>query len=132
VSANLDLVRSIYADWERGESVLDLMSEDVVWDFSRRQIEPEIYYGHDGVRTFARALFEAWSELRQTADEFVAAGDRVLVHLTIEGRGRSSGLEVVEQVAHLWTVRDAKIVRLEYFGDIAEARAALADLGLEE
>jgi hypothetical protein len=39
--------------------VSDLMSDDVVWNFSRRQVEPEIYHGHDGVGRFARGLERA-------------------------------------------------------------------------
>jgi ketosteroid isomerase-like protein len=131
VSANLDLVRSIYVIWDRGESALSLMDERVVWDFSRRQIEPEVYHGHEAVRSFRRTLLEAWSELRYAPSDFVSAGERVLVLLTFGGKGRSSGVEVAERIAHLWTLRDGKVVSLEYFGDVAEGRAALADLGLE-
>jgi ketosteroid isomerase-like protein len=39
--ANVEIVRSIYERWGRGETALELMSEDVVWDFSRRQVERE-------------------------------------------------------------------------------------------
>jgi ketosteroid isomerase-like protein len=58
--------------------------------------------------------------------EFIVAGDRVLALLTLKTRGRSTGLEVAEQSNHLWTVNDGKPTRLEYFGDIAEARRALS------
>ena len=123
-SASVEIVKSIYARWGRGDTALDLMSDDVVWNFSRRQVEPEIYHGHDGVRRFARQLFEAWSELRQQPSDFTGAGDRVLVLLSIKGLGRSSGAEVDERIAHLWTLRDGSITGLEYFGDVAEAQRA--------
>jgi ketosteroid isomerase-like protein len=124
-SANVELVRSIYATWRRGETAIDVMAADVVWDFSRRQVEPEIYRGREGVRRFVRQLFEAWSELRQEPSEYIAAGERVLVLLAIEGRGRASGAEVDERIAHIWTLRDGQVASLEYFGDVAEAQRAL-------
>jgi ketosteroid isomerase-like protein len=101
------------------------MADDVVWDFSRRQVEPEIYRGHEGVRRPARQLLEAWSELRQAPSEYLAAGERVLVLLAIEGRGRASGVPVHERIAHVWTLRDGRVAALAYFGDIAEAQRAL-------
>jgi ketosteroid isomerase-like protein len=124
-SANVELVCSIYAAWRRGETAIDVMADDVVWDFSRRQVEPEICRGHEGVRRFARQLFEAWSELRQEPSECIAAGERVLVLLAIAGRGRASGVRVHERIAHVWTLRDGQVAALEYFGDSAEAQRAL-------
>jgi ketosteroid isomerase-like protein len=120
-----ELVRSIYARWQARQNALELMADDVVWDFSRRQVEPEVYRGHEGVLTFIHQLFEGWSALRNEPSEFISIGDRVLVLLAIKGTGRSTGLEVVEQIAHLWTVNDGKATRLEYFGDVAQARRAL-------
>jgi ketosteroid isomerase-like protein len=127
--SNVEIVRSLYAKWGRGETALDRMSEEVVWDFSRRQVEPEIYRGREGVRRFARQLFEAWSELRQEPSEFIGVGDRVLVPLAVKGLGRASGLEVDERIAHLWTVHDGRVDALEYFGDVAEAQRAFRERG---
>jgi ketosteroid isomerase-like protein len=119
------LGRLIYATWRRGETAIDVMAADVVWDFSRRQVEPEIYRGREGVRRFARQLLEAWSELRQEPSEYLAAGERALVLIAIEGRGRASGVRARERIAHVWTLRDGRVAALKYFGDIAEAQRAL-------
>jgi len=91
-----ELVRSVYAIWRRGETAIDVMADDVVCDLSRRQLEPEIYAARR-VRRFARQLFQARSELRQEPSEYVAAGERVLVLLAMEGRGRPSGVQVDER-----------------------------------
>jgi uncharacterized protein len=115
-------VRRIYARFGSRQNSLALMAEDVVWDFSRRQIEPEVYHGHEGVQRFIRQLLEGWSELRMEPREFIVVGERVLVLLALQGTGRSTRLEVTEQIAHLWTVNEGKARRLEYFGDVAQAR----------
>jgi ketosteroid isomerase-like protein len=124
-------VRRFYARFKSQQNALDrhdaleLMAEDIVFDFSRRQIVGEVYHGHEGVRRFIRQFLEGWSDVQTELSEFIVAGDRVLVLLTLKTRGRSTGLEVAEQIAHLWTVNNGKATRLDYFGDIGEARQAL-------
>jgi ketosteroid isomerase-like protein len=121
-------VRRIYARFVGRQNALELLAEDVVFDFSRRQVEAEVYYGHEGVLRFIRQLLEGWSELRTEPSQFISAGDRVLVLLTLRTSGRSTGLEVVEQIAHVWTVTEGRVTRLEYFGDAAEARRAIKQM----
>ena len=41
------------------------------------------------------------------------------------GRGRGSGVTVDTEGAHVWTLRDGKVVRLEAFADRAKALAAV-------
>jgi len=118
-------VRRIYARFQGGQNALELMADNVVWDFSRRWLEPEVYHGQEGVLRFIGQLLEGWSELRMEPSDFIAVGDRVLVVVALKGSGRSTGLEAVERIAHLWTVNDGKAARLEYFGDVAQAHRAL-------
>ena len=133
MSANLDLVRSIYADWERG-------------DFSRDEwAHPEIQYvraegpgsgtwtGLAGMAEGARIYLDAWDEFRVVADEYRELDDeRVLVFDHRSGRGRVSGLELGQmrtQSAHVFHVCDGKVTKLVAYAD---RDRALADLGLEE
>jgi ketosteroid isomerase-like protein len=132
VSTNLDLVRSIYADWERG-------------DFSRAEwAHPEIAYamigGFDegtwrGASAMARAWgqwLSAWDDLRVEAEEFREVdAERVLVLLTTSGRGKTSGVQLKQthvKGAVVFHVRDGKVTRLAQYWD---RDRALADLGLE-
>jgi ketosteroid isomerase-like protein len=41
--------------------------------------------------------------------------------------GRASGLEVVNEASSVYTVRDGRVARIEYYYDDAEARAALEE-----
>jgi ketosteroid isomerase-like protein len=119
------LVRQVYDRWASGQDALDLMADDVVWDFSRRQVDPGVYHGHEGARRFMRELSQAWGELRHELSNVIPSGNRVLVILALKGSGRSSAIEVTVRIAHLWTVQNGKITSLEYFGDVAEAQRAL-------
>jgi ketosteroid isomerase-like protein len=133
VSDNLDLVRSIYADWQRGEF------DSAGW------AHPEIEYvfadgpdpgGWTGLEEMAehfRAWLGLWEEFRLTADEyrqFDAENVIVLDHLS--GHGKASGLDLGEiQANGAWVfyIRDGKVVRMIRYMD---RERALAELGLTE
>ena len=93
MSENLELVRSIYADWERG-------------DFgSAEWAHPEIEYvvlrgagfpassakGRTGMRETARANIEVWAQLRIAAEEYRELGsERVLVFDDENAQGKEA------------------------------------------
>ncbi|MGO9760290.1 MAG: nuclear transport factor 2 family protein [Solirubrobacteraceae bacterium] len=129
-STNLDLVRSIFAAWERG-------------DFSSAEwAHPEIEYlsddpllplGHTtgvaGMAEIWRNWLRAWREFHADADRYHEVdGERVLVLLRYSGRGNPSGLEVAPiEAASLFHIRDRKVMRLVLYLD---RERALADAGL--
>jgi ketosteroid isomerase-like protein len=130
-SANLELVRSIYAAWERG-------------DFSSAKwAHPEIEYvradgpspgSWTGLARLAKGwsgVAEVWEEGRAVADEYRELdGERVFVLVHRGGRGKASGLELRHmrtKGAHLFHVRGGKVTRLVTYAD---SERALADLGL--
>ena len=132
-SPNLDLVRSIYADWERGDYA------SVKW------AHPEIEYvfadGPDpGAWEGLAAMAEAWRDRLSTSEDARIEADeyreldreRILVLTRGIGRGKKSGLElrqVETQGAHLFYVRLGKVTRFVAYWD---RDRALADLGLKE
>ena len=130
-STNLDLVRSLYAYWERGD-----------WstaDWAHPEIE---FVAADGPSPWSvsgiAALAEAWREFLDTWEGWrVEAEDyreldeeRVLVFIRIAGRGKASGLEV-DQIsakgANLFHIRAGKVTRLALYWN---RDRALADVGL--
>jgi hypothetical protein len=52
-----------------------------------RRIEGTTYRGHDGLRRYEEDRDEAWEELRFEADEFIEAGDHVVIAGLLTGRG---------------------------------------------
>jgi ketosteroid isomerase-like protein len=133
MSENLDLVRSIYSAWERG----DFSSAD----WADPGIELVIPEGPDqgrfkGVSEMAQAwgaFLKAWDDYRVEADAYREVDrERVLVLMTHGGRGNVSGLDVDRlktEGANLFHVRDGRVTRLVIHWD---RDRALADLGLKE
>jgi ketosteroid isomerase-like protein len=130
-SSNVNLVRSLYAAWRRGD-----------WS-SAEWAHPEIeFVGADGpdpisvrgLDKLAEAWAEfltAWEDYRVEAEEYRELDDeRVLVLIRIGGRGKTSGLEVGPmraEAANLLQIRDGKVKRLVLYWD---RERALADVGL--
>jgi ketosteroid isomerase-like protein len=127
-SSNLELVRSIYADWERG-------------DFSRIDwADPEIEYAiADGpdpgtVRGLAAMTGRAREQLRPAKDlklmplEIRELDDeRVLVLIGSSARGKSSGIEIQFQQTHVLRVRDGKIAQITIHYERAPADMEVAE-----
>jgi ketosteroid isomerase-like protein len=134
VSANLDLVRSIFADWERGDfghaaEWADPRIEYVIADGP----DPGEWPGLGAAAAATRGVLSTWKDYRFEVDEYRPLDDeRVLVLVIRRGRGGTSGLELGQMKtkgAHVFHVRDGKVVRLVAYWD---RDRALADLGLED
>jgi ketosteroid isomerase-like protein len=132
-SANLDLVRSIYAPWERGDfSAVDWAHPEIEYVIVGGPT-PGSWNGHAGMAEPNRDFLSAWEDVRVEIDECreLDAG-RVLVLHRRSGRGKMSGVEleqIGEKGAWLFHLRDGKVTRLVGYHD---ADHALTDLGLEE
>ena len=48
----------------------------------------------------------------------------MLWYTIFRARGRDSGAQIEIEEQHLWTLRDGKILRIQWFHDVEEARAA--------
>ena len=81
-------------------------------------------YGLDAIRDNFERWASAWEDLQVTAEEFLHAGDRVLVTEHHRGRGRGSGIEVDTRLYSVYTVCDGKVVRMDQFTDRPEALEA--------
>jgi ketosteroid isomerase-like protein len=133
MSENLDLVRSIFAGWERGDfSKSDWAHPDLELVIADGPA-PGHWTGVSEMREAWRDLLSAWEGLRSEPEEYLELdNERVLVLAHFSGRGRKSGLDLAQmsdEGAGLFHVRDGKVTRHVVY---LERRRAFADLGLEE
>jgi ketosteroid isomerase-like protein len=131
MSENLDLVRSIYADWERGDfSHADWADSEI--EFVRKaELEPERAEGIAGMAQVMRRWLAEWGEFRTgKVDEYLELDrSRVLVTGRMSGRGRASGAEVEREFVNVFELREGRVARLTLYPD---RDRAFADLRLEE
>jgi len=75
--------------------------------------DQDLFRGHAG---FLRWI-DDWDAMEWTleAEEFIDAGERVVVLARLSARGRASGVSLVRHDGMVWTVRTGKAVRLDYY-----------------
>jgi ketosteroid isomerase-like protein len=134
VSENLDLVRSLYAAWERGDYFshgdwADPEIEFVIADGP----EPGSWKGQMEMARAWRNYLSAWEDYRGALDGYREIDDdRVLALARRTGRAKASGVDLAQmqnQSAAIFEIHDGKVTRLVIYTD---RDRALADLGLEE
>jgi ribonuclease PH len=131
-SANLELVQSLYAGWERGDySSVEWAHPEIEFVIADGP-SPGSWRGIDGMTEGFRSVLSAWEDWRAEPDEYRELDEeRVLVLIDLSGRGKASGVEVDRmraKGANLFHIRGGKVTRLAVYWD---RERALADVGLE-
>ena len=133
MSENMVLVRSIYADWERGEFDGADWAHPEIEFVAVDGPDPGVSRGLGEMAATFRTWLRLWKGFRLAADEYRSLGSEsvfVLDHLC--GQGKTSGMDLGQiQTRGAWVfqIRDGKVVRMARYLD---RDRALADLGLAE
>jgi ketosteroid isomerase-like protein len=129
MSENLDLVRSIYAHWERGDfTSADWADPQIAFAFADGP-EPGSWKGIGEMSRRYGEWLSGWNDFSAAPEEYIVVDDkRILVLVHNRGRGRTSGLKLDERsVANFFEISNGKVIRLVLYWDRDHA---LADLGL--
>jgi ketosteroid isomerase-like protein len=127
---NVEIVRGFIEafnrrDFDASESA---WAPDAEIDFSRAIGPYRGVYGRDEFWRLVAEFYEVFEVVRTEPDEFIDAGDHVVVPHTHYFRGRD-GIETHARDTWVCTVRDGTIVRLCLY---PELQRALKAVGLEE
>ena len=127
-TGNLELVRSIYAAWGRGDyRVTEWAAPTIEFEIIGGP-DPGSWVGIDRMADGWQAWLSAWDDYVAEGNEFRELdGERVLVLGRMSGRGRSSGVEVETEFANVLQIVNGKVTRLRLYSN---RERALADLGI--
>jgi ketosteroid isomerase-like protein len=103
---NVEIARSIFEALNRGdrERGIELAHPEVVLDATRNVFNPKTYVGHEGLRQWLADTDDVWEGMHTEQNEFIDAGDRVVVIGRLVGKGKGSGVEVGQPNATVLTV----------------------------
>lgn len=126
-AANIDVLRQVYAAWNRGdlEGMLEHFDPGMVFVVSGvfPDLQPE-YRGHAGFRDFWGAFTGDWENLSVNLEDILEHDGRLLALFTFHGRGRD-GIAVDRFFAHLVTMRAGKVTRVRGYAEREQALRAL-------
>jgi ketosteroid isomerase-like protein len=127
---NVEIVRRWVAAFNRGDpkGVLELCNPEVEWWDREDDPGASVRRGYDENRKALAELDEALAELRIEPEEFIGAGEHVVVPIRLLGRGRASGVPFEEQEVHVFRLRDGKISEGREYREKDEALKAVGVL----
>jgi ketosteroid isomerase-like protein len=127
-----EVIGRMYEAWNRGDmaALADVFDPEVeVRPALGTFLASTVYRGHEGVAEWYAETYEPWAELRAEPQRFVDANGRTVVVVRLHARVAGGQVDVDAEIAHVVTIRDGRIVRLDGFD---EPSAALKAAGLQE
>lgn len=138
---DVELVRALLAPFEQGdmipmwrddtivaarrEATADRLTPDFECVFVRQDVGRSTYSGVDGLRAAWLDWLEPWDSYFAGVEDVIDAGaGRVVVLTRDHARPKGASAEVDFLGAPIWTVRDGKVARIEFYFDRAEGLAA--------
>ena len=110
-----------------GDGVAEVFADDAKWEGPNTQDVPGggTYDGKDKIMEMVGGIAEEWDEFQSTPDEFVDAGDTVIVLGHITGKHKESGSELKTPFVHVWRMDDGKAKRVQALVDTHEVLEAM-------
>jgi ketosteroid isomerase-like protein len=126
---DVEAVQRAWEAWERGDmdALFRFYDPDIEWDQTHYSGFgfSAVYKGHEGVKQFFREWLSSFEDYWARPQEFIDAGDCVVVRVTQGGRGKGSGIPVEMAPYHqLYRLRGGRAVRIEVYRDERQALEA--------
>jgi ketosteroid isomerase-like protein len=127
---NLEMIRSVLpgpdadlvavfnddsASGELMQTMARLLDPDFVSIKHSPGAEPEIAHGLDGLRAGWLDWLAPWASYRTEIEEMIDLEDRIVSVICDYGRREPDAQEVALKSAVVWTVRDGRIARAEFY-----------------
>ena len=116
---NVESLRRAFEAYNRGDidaAVADITADCEYIPSGALPGIRDVLRGPEGYKRTIAWLRDAFEDAHIDA-ELTDAGDQVLAQLTVQGRGKQSGVETAWEFWQLWTYRDGKVVHGRGFTD---------------
>jgi ketosteroid isomerase-like protein len=82
------------------------------------------YRGHAGYVKWLSDWGQAWDQFSLEPERWIDAGGKVVLVFQLTARGKGSGVEVKRRDAMVFTIRDGRTSRLDYYNNVPDALEA--------
>lgn len=126
---NLEIVKSTYegkSSEENGENLAKYVAENISWTEAKGFPYGGTYIGLENItkNVFAR-LGSEWIEYKFTPEDYVTTDNTVVAYGTYSGTYKITGKAFSARVAHIWKLKEGKIVSFEQFVDSQTVNEAM-------
>src|SRR5271165_7086947 len=91
---NVEIIRAIYEGSMRGEMDLERFDPEIAMFESKTLPGAASAVGIDAVQHYIESFANYWGEIRFEGQEYIDAGEQVVVVARLVGRGKTSGIRV--------------------------------------
>ncbi len=118
---NLEIIKSTYegkSSEENGKELAKYVAENISWTEAKGFPYAGTYIGLENVtkNVFSR-LGSEWTDYKFTPEDYVPNEDKVVAYGTYTGTYKLTGKSFAARVAHVWKLKDGKIISFEQFVD---------------
>jgi ketosteroid isomerase-like protein len=126
---NVEVIRRLWEAVDRRdrEAVFAFYDPDIVWQNhtgGALELQDVSYRGHEAVRQFWRDWLEPFESFEAHAEEFIDAGNKVIVPWRAAARGKASGAAVEMHRSNVYSISNGRVNRVDVFETKAEALTA--------
>lgn len=118
---NLEIVKSTYegkTSEENGKNLAKHVADDLSWTEANGFPYAGTYIGLEAVtKNVFNRLGSEWIDYKFTPEDYIAMADMVVAYGTYSGTYKITGKPFKARVAHIWKLRDGKIISFEQFVD---------------
>jgi ketosteroid isomerase-like protein len=129
MSTNLELIRGTYegSSEDNGRNLLAVLSPDVEWTEAEGFPYAGTYVGPDAlIDGVFRRLGTEWTGYRAEVHTYLADGDRVAAFGIYSGTYNATGKSMTAPFAHLYQIKDGKVIRMTQYVDTVLVTRALS------
>jgi len=125
---NVELMKSLYQAFAAGDipGLLQSFDENIEWTEAEGFPYGGTYRGANAiVENVFMKLGSEWEGFSAVPDEFLDAGDNIVALGHYSGKYNQTGKSMKVPFAHVWTLRDGKIVKFVQYTDTLKVSEAL-------
>jgi uncharacterized protein len=128
-NSNAQLIREMYRSFQGGDlnGVLNQMADDITWNAAGVAPFAGLREGRDHVREFFTEMSQTVAIEHFAVDNVIADADKVVVLGRERMRVNTTGRNLEFSFAHVYTIRDRKVIKANLFND---STATAADFGM--
>lgn len=131
MKTNLEIVKETYANFLQGNipAILDTLSDNIEWELpaSAHVSFSGVFKGKDAVLNFFKNVGNDNEFSEFAVDTYVSDGDNVVALGHLSAIAKNTGKASTNKWAHVWQIKEGKVIRHYEYADTAEIRDAFAN-----